>query len=78
MSEPRAFPTITIDEYGDGHTVRRYHGGMTLRDFFAAKALPVMVSNEESERAALPVDYNEAADRAYAYADAMLRARGRS
>ena len=43
--------------------------GMTLRDYFAAKAMQTLAAYEEypPERAAY---------RAYDYADAMLRARG--
>jgi hypothetical protein len=42
------------------------HEGMTLRDYFAAKAM-MMFANE--------LDPNLCADMAYQYADAMLRAR---
>jgi hypothetical protein len=42
------------------------HEGMTLRDYFAAKAMEALVHNRT------PWD---AAAEAYAYADAMLKAR---
>jgi hypothetical protein len=43
--------------------------GMTLRDYFAAKALPViMPDNREYPR--------DAAKAAYQFADAMMKARG--
>ena len=43
--------------------------GMTLRDYFAAKAMQVLLANTETSFAA-------DAKNAYAMADAMLRARG--
>lgn len=54
-----------------------YTGGMTLRDYFAAKALPMAWSAfqdgyYECEAAELP---QEVAMRAYQMADAMLAAR---
>ena len=47
--------------------------GMTLRDYFAAKALPFALSE-----CALSEDYdvNSPAELAYQFADAMLKARG--
>jgi len=44
--------------------------GMTLRDYFAAKAMQALM-HEESE-----MSYDNISDFAYAVADAMLRARG--
>ena len=50
------------------HTIAM-HEGMTLRDYFAAKAMQGFISRGG--------DYNAEfdADRAYAFADAMLEAR---
>ena len=47
--------------------------GMTLRDYFAAKALPFALSE-----CALSEDYdvNSPAELAYQFADAMMKARG--
>ena len=45
--------------------------GMTLRDYFAAKAMQGMMSYGIG----LEFEYKEIADRAYAIADAMLTAR---
>lgn len=45
------------------------HEGMTLRDYFAAKAMQAMVTNN------WPLGM-ETADSAYTMADCMLRARG--
>jgi hypothetical protein len=57
------------------------HDGMTLRDYFAAKALPALINRAEFDRFDLTVGEAKnigecAALRAYAIADAMLRARG--
>lgn len=43
--------------------------GMTLRDYFAAKAMQSIVTMDHVDT------YESAADRAYAMADAMLKAR---
>ena len=45
--------------------------GMTLRDYFAAKAMQSLLTHEQ----ALATERNLAAKGAYAYADAMLKAR---
>jgi hypothetical protein len=47
---------------------RYEHEGMTLRDYFAAKAMQTLASYEEFEP-------EQAAEKAYQYADAMLKAR---
>lgn len=59
-----AFPTETDNGY--------WHG-MTLRDYFAAKALQGLVSFGSAQMRA-----DEAADFAYRMADAMLAAREQS
>lgn len=48
----------------------RYHLGMTLRDYFATKAMQGMLACEM-----LRATEQEFADRAYKVADAMLKAR---
>ena len=62
MINPPAFP-MCID---DGET-RKYMIGMTLRDYFAAKALPFLMAAYE--------DMDAIAGVAYKMADAMLKAR---
>jgi hypothetical protein len=58
MNNPPAFPT--------GTGVTPYNPGMTLRDYFAAKAMQALVDG----------DYFDATARmAYDMADAMLKAR---
>jgi hypothetical protein len=63
MNEP-AFPT--------GTGVTPYKSGMTLRDYFAAKAMQAMLSSPNC-----PMDVKESALAKHAYqtADAMLKAR---
>ena len=61
-----AFPRNILDH---GHGVTTTHeSGMTLRDYFAAKAMQTLATYEE-----YPPE--RAAKYAYEYADAMLKAR---
>ena len=48
--------------------------GMTLRDYFAAKAMHALVEKYEREDAIIP---DTVAERSYQYANAMLEARGK-
>ena len=58
-----AFPTTKpLDSWGDPNQ------GMTLRDYFAAKAMQVLLANDETSM-------KEDAQDAYMVADAMLKAR---
>ena len=65
-----AFPEIRIKQ-GDNYNApaKIYYGGMTLRDYFAAKAMHASMTADPAEAA------HEIAARAYAVADAMLKAR---
>jgi hypothetical protein len=69
MSKPRT------DEYAFPHTIEHLHqpvtAGMTLRDYFAAKAMQAMVPLNG-------VTPQVAASVAYTFADAMLKARGQA
>ena len=68
-----AFPLSTVDPYDRSVTTC---DGMTLRDYFAAKAIPEL-TRVYSFGSADPLDYaNLIAEDAYLIADAMLRARG--
>ena len=58
MNNPPAFPT--------GTGVTPYHSGMTLRDYFAAKAML---------RTSVGSSYEQLAKNAYEIADAMMKAR---
>jgi len=62
MNNPPAFPYF-------GHTGWSQGNGMTLRDYFAAKAMQGMMVDVEKPRC----DY--IADIAYEMADAMMKAR---
>jgi len=59
-----AFPGVDVD--GEPYT------GMTLRDYFAAKAMQAMLS---SPNCPMKVDNSELAKISYEVADAMLEAR---
>jgi hypothetical protein len=48
-----------------------WEDGMTLRDYFAGQALVALINKNNN-----PVPQEFIAGRAYAYADAMLEARG--
>jgi len=63
-----AFPAIKIIS-GDNYNAptKVYHGGMTLRDYFAAKAMHALVNRILSN--------SELGRTAYEIADAMLKAR---
>ena len=67
LRNPQAFPT-----HPDGAHI---HDGMTLRDYFAAKAMQGLIA--ASGDADGGIDYSEAAvaESAYLMADAMLKAR---
>ena len=64
MNNPPAFPKAGLDPWGKSMPINE---GMTLRDYFAAKAMPYLMSAYE--------DIDAVARVAYAQADAMLRAR---
>jgi hypothetical protein len=63
-----AFP-VTRDDMAQNDA----WGGMTLRDYFAAKAMQGIIIGNRADESALTIG---AAKDAYAVADAMLRARG--
>ena len=64
-----AFPSYEyVQNYGQMMAV----GGMTLRDYFAAKAMQAMLS---SPNCPMNVRESELAKQAYSAADAMLEAR---
>ena len=62
-----AFPASYYTD--DGQWAKR--DGMTLRDYFAAKALQALIPNSNGDDGELW----DAAEDAYAYADAMLKER---
>jgi len=62
-----AFPTWEQDEYGS----KFFNEGMTLRDYFAAKAMQSILIDPRIDNDS----YRECAEGAYKAADAMLKAR---
>ena len=66
MNNPPAFPYF-------GHTGWSNSGGMTLRDYFAAKAMAAILQTDDDLE--WDDDQNSLASAAYGYADAMLRVR---
>lgn len=67
MNQP-AFPVFP--ETGSGHASA--FQGMTLRDYFAAKAMQAIIGREDN-RFTTTLDFVSA--KAYQYADAMMKAR---
>lgn len=70
-----AFPceTLGVDEHG---SYRKPYEGMTLRDYFAAKAMQLFIHREEWQSTVGNVS-EEVAFNAYAMADAMMEERRR-
>ena len=66
----QAFPFI---EPADDPAIKAYHPGISLRDYFAAKAMQGLLA--QSQGTALGSQVEQAAEYAYAMADAMLKAR---
>ena len=73
-----AFPAVKIIS-GDNYNppTKVYHGGMTLRDYFAAKAMPIAAGglNHPGEDFVCNDQYSRLAQDAYKLADAMLEER---
>ena len=65
-----AFPTEVVNT-NDGHI----HQGMTLRDYFAAKAMQGWIATFPNDMAVQDVRLEGIAVFAYEMADAMLKAR---
>jgi hypothetical protein len=68
-----AFPTGTWEYDGQNNVLPYQEGGMTLRDYFAAKAMQELMTYKDRPAYLRPVD--EVATDAYEMADAMLKAR---
>lgn len=65
-----AFPKAALNAWGD---VIEMHKGMTLRDYFAAKAMQSILSN--MSQGIKPQDCIAVAEDSYFIADRMLEAR---
>lgn len=67
-------PAFPGDERNDNGTHRQSHNGMSLRDYFAAKALSTFLAHYSLKRVTLQ-EQADVAKFAYSMADAMLKAR---
>ena len=77
MNNPPAFPH-TVEYKGSDCGGIVPHGGMTLRDYFAAKAMQGLISSHWCEEARVlspKLGAEELATDAYIMANAMLKAR---
>jgi hypothetical protein len=70
MKNPPAFPT---NQYANGISPSGFDTGMTLRDYFAAKAMQALLRQYPDHLMNSPS--NEVACDAYSMADAMMKAR---
>jgi len=68
MKNPPAFPT---NQYANGISPSGFDTGMTLRDYFAAKAMQCMYANGSFPTGIML----DTAKEAYEMADAMMKAR---
>jgi hypothetical protein len=71
------------NEFAFPHTTEHLHqpvtAGMTLRDYFAAKAMQTLLGSEYTSKHGLHEGWMVAlAHESYMVADAMLKARGRA
>jgi hypothetical protein len=76
MNNPPAFPHVAdiLQIAGNSAVVKTLtQNGMTLRDYFAAKAMQAVISN--LGEAFSPEEFNELSEVFYQMADAMLKAR---
>ena len=88
MNNPPAFPgkqkalMIQSEHVGIASEYEIEHNGMTLRDYFAAKAMQGMLTSPEflvvvtADQAVGGNAKERVSNIAFAYADAMLKARG--
>lgn len=69
-----AFPLMPTQELWERGVGVEF--GMTLRDYFAAKALQIIVENNTS---GIPENFHQHySEAAYAFADAMMKARSKT
>jgi len=74
MSEP-AFPTIKRSQYFDCPTTDKQ--GMTLRDYFAAKAMQALITSRHTDYENGWYDEGRVSSSAYNLADAMMKERSK-
>ena len=70
-----AFPVVCDDQRDTPMVVDSGFSGMSLRDYFAAKALTAMVGQITREDARREAVYSLTAIACYKFADAMIKAR---
>ena len=68
FSSPTGGPAYPTNQYANGISPNGHSQGMTLRDYFAAKAMQVFLASDGTSM-------GEDAQDAYMVADAMLEAR---
>ena len=74
-----AFPAIKIVAGDNYNRPTQYHlPGMSLRDYFAAKAMQAFIAGISNVGGVIPCNDERVSERAYNIADAMLKARGQS
>lgn len=71
----QAFPRKQWEYDGQNSVLQYQEEGMTLRDYFAAKAMQAMISNPQMIDNDSDSAVNYAASAAYKFSDAMLKAR---
>lgn len=67
----------TSSGWGESETCEFSDPGMTLRDYFAAKAMNAFVANSAILKTAVRADVDAVAKESYRFADAMLKFRGK-
>lgn len=78
IENPSAFPVVVAGDEKAGWLPEVVQEGMDLRDYFAAKALPIIMENYAVITTVKNIDTDielKLSQRAYKYADAMLKAR---
>jgi hypothetical protein len=79
MNNPQAFPRPHSVDDVDGDLSYPAHAGMTLRDYFAAKAMQTILTSQYEDGIYVGDSDNDSehvcANSAYMMADAMLKAR---
>lgn len=79
MSKNTGGPAFPVSEVSNRHgdTIQYPSEGMTLRDYFAAKAMQGMIcaASEQNADSTAPDLFSAIAMDSYSYADAMLKAR---
>lgn len=68
---PPAFPDLAVIKSGDNFTQQIRQSGMTLRDYFAAKAMNGLISSDKD----WSFNPEHLSNRSYVIADAMLKQR---